>query len=411
MEGALRLFLPLVALVVAGCRGSAVDAPYRQYAPTPTSYAPRSGSGNAFDAYVLAAGEVSSDTRGLGFDPLARTFFTPAQREKIIKALRPALARIARASGPCEFQYDPVAPGKPMINRAEWRLLGRAMRWGIDDDFAKGDVASALSKAAMAMRFSADLCGGGPSDRTLGVEIASDVRDALIPALPKLAPAELHRLADAVKAGLERRPALKQTFDNGQKDMALALQSLQDGFQRNDLKEIQKAMGKEFRDLQSPLEEFKKSERKRLAFFDGLDFDQRRLSDAWRAAAKLPASERTEVLKIKLDGGRPRKAFARHFFLIGKPLLAIEDRSVAQLRLLVLEAEFRRVVRLAVRAPSSLASVKGPWATDPYTGRSFGYLPDGAEFKVYSVGANLKDDLGDTDEAGLSPDIRTVIRN
>ena len=411
MEGAPRLLLPLAVLVVAGCHGSAADAPYRQYASEPTPYAPRSGSSNAFDAYVLAAGEVSADTRALGFDPLARTFFTPSQREKIITALRPAISRIARATAPCDFQYVPVAPGKPLIDRAEWRLLGRALRWGIDDDLAKNDINSALSKTAVAMRFSADLCGGGPGDRTLGVEIANDVRDALIPALPKLAPADLHRLADAIKAGLARRPPLKQTFDNGQKDMALALQTLQDGFLKSDLKPIETAMGKEFRDLQSPLEEFKKNGRKRAAFFDGLDSDLQRLSDAWRNAAELPAAKRGDALKVKLLGDKPRKAFARHFFLIGKPLLEIEDRSVAQLRLLVLEAELRRVVRLTGHAPANLGSVKAPWGTDPYSGRMFGYRPDGAEFRVYSVGANLKDDLGDTDEAGLDPDIRTVIQS
>ncbi|RYG24542.1 hypothetical protein EON82_10360 [bacterium] len=411
MEGALRFVLPLVALVVAGCHGSAADAPLPKYADDPTPYAPRSGSGNAFDAYVLAASDVNAEVQGLGFDPLGRTFFTPQQREKIIQAVRPALSRLARTTSPCEFQYVPQKPGEPVPYRAEWRLLGRALRWGIDDDLAKEDTSSALGKVAVAMRFAADLCGGGPSDRTLGVEIANDVRDAIVPSLPKLAPADLHRLADGVKSALRRRKPLKDTLDNGEKDMLLALQALQDGFQKNELAAIQKAMGREFRDLQSPLEEFKKKSDKRTAFFEGLHGDLQRLSDAWRAAALLPASERAEVLKVKLKGDRPRKAFARHFFLLGKPLLEIEDRSVAQLRLLVLEAELRRVVRLAGRAPSSLSAVKPPWATDPYTGRTFGYLPDGAEFRIYSVGANLKDDLGDTDEAGLSPDIRTVLPN
>ena len=108
-------------------------------------------------------------------------------------------------------------------------------------------------------------------------------------------------------------------------------------------------------------------------------------------------------------GDKTQKAFARHFFLIGSPLLDIEDRSVARLRLLIMEAELRRFVALQGRAPASLTAVKPPWATDPYNGRTFGYQPDGAEFRVYSVGANLKDDLGDTDAAGLDPDIRTVI--
>lgn len=403
MDGARKPLL-LLSLLLAGCHGSG-DAPYGNYAPAPTPYVPSPTGDNAFDAYVLAAGEAQAAVATLRTDPLRRTFFTPTQRKDLLKALGPALRRIRQAKGPCDFHYVPVRPGEPLLGRPAWRLLGRALRWQIDDDL-NDSAQNAVSDAAVAFRFANDLCGGGPADRTLGVEIAEDAREAIVPALDRLDPAGLHRLADVVKEGLKRRPPLTKTLDAGDADGDLAIQTLQDAYRADDYAKIKAALGRDFRDLES-IRDLKGG--KRAAFFESLEADRKTLSAAWHAAAALPATHRADALDVKLHGDKARRTFGRHFFLIGKPLLAIEDRSVARLRLLVLEAELRRVVKLAHRAPSNLDKVSPPWATDPYTGRPFGYLPDGAEFRVYSVGENLKDDLGDTDAAGLEPDIRTVV--
>ena len=408
MEGA-RKPLILLALLGIGCHGK-VDVPYPTYAPAPTPYVPNAGSGNAFDAYVLAAGEAETAVAGFKIAPLGRSFFTPTQRTDLLKALAPALRRIESARGSCDFRYVPARPGAPLPGRAAWRLLGHALRWRIDDALLKGDPAAAIASTAVAMRFGNDLCGGGPADRTLGVEIAEDARQALLPALATLDSAGLRSLADAVKAGLSRRPPLTKTLEGAEADMALALQTFMESYRSGEYGPFRTALGRDFRDLESPMAEMKKKDGPaRAAFFDGLDEDRRNLSLAWRTAAALPASNRAKLLAVKLKNPRERKVFARHFFLVGKPLLEIEDRSVARLRLLVLEAELRRLVRLTRRAPTSLAAVKPPWAIDPYDGRTFGYQPDGAEYRVYSVGTNLKDDLGDTDAAGLEPDIRTVV--
>ncbi len=404
MEGAPRLLVPFV-LVLAGCRGTA-DAPYPTYAAAPVPYVPNGASNNAFDAYVLAAGETEAAVASFSPPPLHRNSFPPRQRRLLLRVLAPALRRIASARGPCEFRYVPALPGDPLPGRAAWRLLGRALRWRIDDDLEGGSSQNAVGDAALAFRFANDLCGGGPADRTLGVEIANDAREAVVPALARLDPAGLHHLADAVKAGLLRRPALEKSLANGDGDAALALQSLQDAYQKGGYGRFRPLLGKEFRDVESVKELHGP---KRAVFFAALDADRRRLAVAWQAAAGLPASRRAQALDVKLRGDRAQRAFARNFFLIGRPLLALEDRSVARLRLLVLEAELRRVAKSTGRAPKGLERVSRPWAIDPYNGRTFGYLPDGAEFRVYSVGENLKDDLGDTDPAGLEPDIRTVV--
>ena len=404
MEGARQLLVPCI-LLLAGCHRT-VPPPLPTYAPPPTTYVPGSGGTNAFDAYVLAAAEAEVAVAPFRYKPLGRTFFTPGQRKALMKALAPALRRIDSARAACDFRYAPVRPGDPLPDRAAWRLLGRALRWRIDDALAAGSARNAVAEAAVAFRFGNDLCGGGPADRTLGVEIANDARLAVVPTLTRLDADGLRRLGEATKAGLRRRPSLDRTFANADADAALAMQTLVDAVRSDNYGRLKGDFGRDFRDLEGIRG---LSAEKRAALFAGLEENRTRLAAAWRAAAALPASGRAKILDVKLSGDKAQKTFARHYFLVGRPLLAIEDRSLARLRLLVLEAELRRVVLARKAAPTSLDKVQKPWGIDPYNGRSFGYQPDGAEFRVYSVGENLKDDLGDTDSAGLEPDIRTIV--
>ena len=404
MDGARKTLLPF-ALLLAGCHRS-VAPPLPTYATVPTPYVPNSGGGNAFDAYVLAGAETEVAVSAFKYKPLGRTFFTPGQRKALLKALAPALRRVASTHSPCDFRYVPVRPGGPIPGRAAWRLLGRAMRWRIDDALAAGSARNAVEEAAVALRFGNDLCGGGPADRTLGVEIANDARLAVLPALARLDADGLRRLAEATKAALRRRPGLEKSLANGQDDIALAMQTLVEAVRTDDYGSLKGDFGRDFRDLAGIRE---MNAEKQAALFTGLEANRDRFAAAWRSAAALPASRRAKALDVKLSGDKAQKTFARHYFLIGRPLLAIEDRSVARLRLLILEAELRRAVVSRKAAPASLDRVQKPWGIDPYNGRTFGYQPDGAEFRVYSVGENLKDDLGDTDAAGLDPDIRTVI--
>lgn len=405
MEGARKLTL-LSLLVVAGChRGH--EAPLPTFAEVPSPYVPGDGSTNAYDTYVLAAGATEAAVQGLGKDLLHRTAFQPAQRSRIVTALGPTLSRLGSVHVPCDFRYVPAALGTPEKDRAAWRLIGRSLRWRIDDSLARGDLQGAVANFRIAARFGNDLCGGNPADRTLGSDIVEEARLAILPALPKLDLAGLRALADAGKTGLQRRPGLDKCLENADADMKIALQTLTQAIGTGKFTVLETIVGKDFRDLEPTLKQLKESGA--AEFLSDLDQDRRRLNDAWKAAAAHPASERGELLDVKLKGSRPRRTFARHFFLIGRPLLAIEDRSVTRQRLLILEAELRRTAKLSGKAPVDLSKVSKPWSTDPYSGRTFGYLPDGAEFRVYSVGPDLKDDLGDTDESGLSPDIRTVI--
>jgi hypothetical protein len=107
---------------------------------------------------------------------------------------------------------------------------------------------------------------------------------------------------------------------------------------------------------------------------------------------------------------RPWKHFGRHFFLAADPLLALNDQTLARTRLLILNAELIKAFKLKAAYPTSLAAFDPAIKTDPYTGADFRYRSDGTDCSVYSVGANLRDDGGETDESFTTPDLKLEMK-
>ena len=76
------------------------------------------------------------------------------------------------------------------------------------------------------------------------------------------------------------------------------------------------------------------------------------------------------------------------------------------LRLLIAEAWVLGQVKSTGAAPKDLSRLPQELTTDPYSGAPFPYAADGADYHLYSVGADLKDDGGDTDETYSQPDLK-----
>ncbi|HZH97573.1 MAG TPA: hypothetical protein VEX38_01265, partial [Fimbriimonadaceae bacterium] len=117
------------------------------------------------------------------------------------------------------------------------------------------------------------------------------------------------------------------------------------------------------------------------------------------------ASERSSVPEAKPLAERPWRRFSKHFFMTLRPLLVLNDATVARTRLLILEAAILKDVRLERRAPKDLSAFGPEIKTDPYSGQPFVYRADGADYRLHSVGENAIDDAGDTDESFSSPDL------
>jgi hypothetical protein len=85
----------------------------------------------------------------------------------------------------------------------------------------------------------------------------------------------------------------------------------------------------------------------------------------------------------------------------------MEDSTLARTRLLIIEATILQKVKSGDSAPKDLSEFPAPIRTDPYSGDQFIYRADGKDYRVYSVGADFRDDGGETDwDTYSTPDLK-----
>lgn len=391
----------LPVLVISGCRGKEVT-PFPVWAARPLPYAPTIGSRNAFDDYVIAA-KMVEDAAG---DHLNRVSFYPKQQKEAIELAAKGVAKVkAAVSKDCEFHFTPREPlEKPPYQRG-WRLIGRCLVWDIQRFAAAGAYPSAIRNAIIATKFGFDLTGGSATDASLGLSIVDEARQALVPYVPKMQSSELEALAIGLRNDLDRKPALRTTFRNEAANMAMAVQYLQDCYQKDDFNELLKANG-ELKDLVQYIRDLKRDDStKRPAFFRDLSAESRSQISELQLMATAPTRDRAGEYR-RDKRGRPWHRFAQYYFTAGRPLLAINDACLARTRLWLIDCELMRAAKLYKAVPKTLDNFPRPLVVDPYSGLRFRYHAEGMEYLLYSVGGNFVDDGGATDDAFNAPDLR-----
>ena len=150
-----RGFIAAILCVgLAGCR-IATTLPFPDYSEADQ---PLAISGpNAFDAYVDAA--KLAETAAAKY--ATRTHFTPGQRDALVRAVQPALSKVASAGGRhCAFRFEAAAPFASRTHRSGWRLIGQALTWRIEEAITDARYDDAIQDCLVATRFGFDLSGG-----------------------------------------------------------------------------------------------------------------------------------------------------------------------------------------------------------------------------------------------------------
>ncbi|MCX7800380.1 MAG: hypothetical protein N2109_08580 [Fimbriimonadales bacterium] len=424
-DGRLRLLGPLAAavLLLAAC-GRREPPPYETWFVPEQPPLPAEGSGNAFDGYARAALEVEA---GAG-EALGWSSFPSERRNRVLAVCSRPLARLAAATArPCAFRFTAVEPPRLPPYHRGWALLGKALVWRIQDAAASGDTAQAAEWTLVATRFGFDLCGGGAMDATLGLTIVDDARRAVLPFLTRMQAAEMDALSRGLREALRRLPPSQRLVANEQKAMLAGVQAVQDAFREDRLDELAEWMGSTVRPAIQHLKELRRKDpERRAAYFRG--FAQEAIEEArWiERVSAVPGVGRASVPGPNFARERPWRRFAFALFTTLRPLfgvhgglgsgggfledgrlrLGLMDATLARTRLLALHLAFTAQVRREGRAPRTLDAAPADLATDPFTGRRFVYRADGPDFVVYSVGADLRDDGGQTDETSREPDLR-----
>jgi hypothetical protein len=367
--------------------------------------APTVDSSNAFTDYVRAADEAEK-TGGRYLDMVS---FYPGQKQKAMDSTSAALAMVVSGtSKKCEFQFSAISPFKAPPHERGWRLIGRDLVWKIQAAIQAGDFAQAVAAANVATKFGFDISGGGATDASLGLAIVNEARQAIAPALDRMDATQLGSLAAGVTRALADRPSVKQTIEHEHENMLMGVQAVQDAYRSERFDDLGKELGPDARGAIEFLQALRgKDATKRPQYFQAFADDADEEVNYMNAVAEMPVAKRTTVAEAKPGkGDRPWKKFSKEFFSSLRPLLQMQDESLARTRLLILEASILQQVKSSGSAPKDLSQFPADLRTDPYSGQSFIYGADGADYHVYSVGADFRDDGGESDETFTIPDLR-----
>lgn len=393
MRGRRAVGLATVVLGLWGCGREAPPA-LKVWARPGSDPAPV----GAFADLIAIGHELEAEAPGL----LTRTEFFPAHRVRAAAVCAPKMTRLARAvGGEITFAYAPRALDLGGPGRRGWRLMGRHLAWSLEDDLAEGQRRRAVDRFGLATRFGFDLTGGGASDVSLGLAIADEARRAIAPGISKMDAEMLNLLAKEAEQALARKPPLLGAVKNETANMRLLLQSLQDAYAAGRLSEEVKVLGAFVADDAAYVQGLPRD--KAATFFDGLGEEIDGLEKELGADTALAAPNRTWLFEAKGSRGRMLRRT-----LVGgvEPILRMNDLTLARTRLLIAECRLRARLLRGQALPRRLDEIGKGLFGDPFSGYDLVYRRNGKESAVYSVGADGKDDGGQSDVSGLAPDLR-----
>lgn len=391
--------------LLAGCQGQP-ETVYAEWMRLPRE---KPSEGGRYESFVKAARLAETDAAKY----ISTVVFTPGKRDVCLQKLGPALRMLSEGARRPELRYafEPVRPFTPHSNVGGWRLLGRGLVWKIELAAKQGDYDAAVRCTVLAHEFGLDLLGGGALEASLGMAIADDARKAIAPSLQKLSATQLETLSNGVARALSRKPDLAETIENEKLNMLAGVQTLQDAYRAEEWGQLVKSMGPDIRPAVDRLRKYRDEEpREGVAYFKNLADEAADEAYYVTKLAAEPANQRTRVTEPVLKTERPWRRFSRHFFGTLRPLLQQHDETIARTRLLVVESKLQKLARTSSAYPKDLSAFSKAIAVDPYTGQPFAYRADGGDCRVYSVGSDLTDDGGQTDESFSSPDLRLELR-
>jgi hypothetical protein len=390
----------ILSLTFAGCRHT-VEPGFANWAETQVFVTPQEGASNGFDGIALAAKSVEDTLPDSRID---RTSFTPGMKATTIKETRDEIAKLtASLHKPVDFAFTPRKPFEPAPYQRGWRMLGRALAWRISEAGAVGNYDAAVSDAILAHKFGFALTGGSVVDASLGLSTVDEARQAITPFLSSMGSAQLARLSQGVSWAVEHRPPTEQTISNEERNMAMAVQYVQDSYRSDEYSALLTRLT-DTRDAIKYLKAMKPDDaEKRPEYFQGFS-DEAKSTANWLVAQSVrPVAKRTA--DPPLASYRPWRRLAKHFFTSGAPYLAALDSTLARTRLLALQSGVLSQVKAKRVAPQDLAGFSPSITQDPYTGQQFVYRASGPDHVLYSVGADQRDDGGRTDESFSTPDV------
>ncbi|HXH60985.1 MAG TPA: hypothetical protein VNI20_06465, partial [Fimbriimonadaceae bacterium] len=272
--------------------------------------------------------------------------------------------------------------------------------WRVQARVDSEDWDAAVGWANVGMAFGADLCGGSMADATIGYSVMDGVRKALAPYIGMMPIAANESLAQGTTDALARMPDASVTIHNESLNVLESIKELQDAHKSGKLDAFaEKFHGKTVGTVRA-LKDMQPEERSE--FFKSLVAEARSLTDQLLERIATPGAKRGPV-EDHLSGSA-KEVFVQ-FAAQAEPWMAVRDREIARMRLLLATTALTARVGRTNKTPDDLSFLGEENSTDPYTGYQLGYISYGRDFVVYSYGIDGKDDRGDTNAAQTDPDL------
>ncbi len=383
---ALAAAVPAIAVVVMGCAREA-PPPFPDHLAGYLNESPNA----AFSLYLEAARQAEADAGS----SIARVNWTPDRKKAAIAAAEKAIALLDKASGSdFEFVYSPTSPITPHAERRGWRFIARTLVWRIEDAVRGQNFSQAAKDFDRLVRFGTNLSGGDAIDANLGYSVIREGRDVLWSAFPLLSPDDLRKIHASIVKALGDAPPPHTTLRHDRAAMLKAVSSLQEAFLAGDLAPYREALGKPVAPAFDYLDSLrKKPVSEQVSYFERFAREANAEADRLNHQAAL-APHLWQEEKKQAEGERPWFRFANHYFRNGELFLTEWAEHQAWMRLMAIDAALLARVKDKQNLPADLTALRDWLRADPYSGRDFVYVPQGADYRLYGVGPDRKDDFG-----------------
>jgi len=388
----------VLALCLTGCQPPK-SVPWETFADLDQPpYTPQAGSSNAWDQYLLAANLADKAVEKYRNQADIRGNQRTEYLHRINTALEMSVRAGSMANTPQFVAQDPFLPRRPHSGLS---AIGRGLELKIQQLDEAGAADGSATYILAAHRMANNLSGGDAQDALLGYWIAAETRRSSANVIQRMSGGALANLGNSILASLEKTPPLSTTLDHELGSMLAGVQFVSDARRNNKYDLLKTALYKQAAPAIDYLKDLKEDERP--DYFKSFAQEARDRIEHARQTAEIPVVERKEFQPTTSD--RPWKRFATHLFTPLDAFMTERDLHIARSRLFALTCLALAGGKSQGTAPAEFKGLHPSATTDPFTGKPFPYRVANREFRIYSVGADGRDDGGDSNSENREPDL------
>lgn len=397
MEGR-RFWLGILVFALWGC-GASTPPPFPDWSLRQTDTSASERGQRAIRA--------AQSAEALGQDFLDKVSFSAALNQRLLKAVEKPLRDLTQAMRePGAFPFSPADLTQSPPHHKGWRLLSRALIYRLERAAKLGEKTTAIRDCVSANQFGFWLMGGGAQDADFGLSLINDARLAFLPIFSQLTAQECTSLYEALAKIHASRPAWDVISGNERENMRASVQWLQDQYRDHKVERIVDALGNGVRPAADYLQELRpRDQSERPKYFERLIAECDSEAEYARQLGNVSVAARERVPKPQLAKERPWRRLAPYLFGALKPLLETRDFALVRTRLFILTLALQACEKSGKPLPQNLNDFPDELTRDAFSGKTLVYAQDQGTFRLYSVGADLRDDGGATNARGTAPDL------